>query len=204
MPTPPTFTVGQLLTSAQMNTISALLCPTGSVLPFAGSTAPTNFLLCAGQTVSRTTYADLFAVCGTLYNTGGEAGTDFRLPDLRGRVPAGLDNMGGTAAGRLTSAVLTLSNTLGATGGEQTVTLSSAQMPTHTHVQDGHSHGVQRSNSAATSVGTDASALYRPQANTGGGYFDTQVSTATNQNTGGGGAHSNTQPTLVLSYIIKI
>ena len=63
--------------------------PTGAILPYAGATAPTGFLLCQGQTVSRTTYAALYAVVGTIYNTGGEAGTDFRLPDLRGRYPIG-------------------------------------------------------------------------------------------------------------------
>jgi microcystin-dependent protein len=189
MPTAPTFTAGQVLTAAQMNVISALLCPTGSVLPFAGSTAPTNFLLCYGQAVSRTTYADLYVVCGTTYGAG-DGTTTFNLPDLRGRAVAGLDNMGGTAAGRLTSTVLSASNTLGATGGAQTVTLDTTMIPAH-------SHTIQRSNSAATSVGADASALYRIQKDTGASMTDTQ-------NTGGGAAHSNTQPTVVLSYIIKI
>ena len=189
MPTPPSFTVGQVLTSAQMNTISALLAPTGCVLPFAGSTAPTYFLLCFGQAVSRTTYADLFGVIGTTYGTG-DGFTTFNLPDLRGRAVAGLDNMGGSAAGRLTSTVLSASNTLGATGGAQTVTLSTSEIPSH-------SHAIQRSNSAATSVGADASALYRIQQDTGATMTNTQ-------NSGGGSAHSNTQPTIVLSYIIKI
>jgi microcystin-dependent protein len=181
----------------------AVSAPAGTVNPYAGSTAPTGWLLAYGQAVSRTTYADLFAVLSTTYGSG-DGSTTFNLPDLRGRAVAGLDNMGGSAASRLTSTVLTASNTLGATGGTQTHTMTSAEMPSHTHTQDAHSHAVQRSNSAATSVGADASTLYRAQANTGSGtYFDTQTATATNQNTGGGGAHLNTQPTIVLNYIIK-
>jgi microcystin-dependent protein len=181
----------------------AVSAPAGAIEAYAGSTAPTGWLLAYGQAVSRTTYADLFAVLSTTYGSG-DGSTTFNLPDMRGRVGAGLDNMGGTAASRLTSTVLTASNTLGATGGTQTHTMTSAEMPSHTHTQDAHSHAVQRSNSAATSVGADASALYRAQANTGSPtYFDTQNATATNQNTGGGGAHLNTQPTIVLNYIIK-
>jgi microcystin-dependent protein len=177
--------------------------PVGVVVPFAGSTSPAGWELCYGQAVSRTTYAGLFATIGTTYGSG-DGSTTFNVPDMRGRVTAGKDDMGGTAASRLTSTVLTASNTLGATGGTQTHTLTSAEMPSHTHTQDAHSHAVQRSNSAATSVGADASTLYRAQANTGSGtYFDTQTATATNQNTGGGGAHQNTQPTIILNYIIK-
>ena len=181
----------------------AVSAPAGAIEAYAGSTAPTGWLLSYGQAVSRTTYANLFAVISTTYGSG-DGSTTFNLPDMRGRVGAGLDNMGGSAASRLTSTVLTASNTLGATGGTQTHTMTSAEMPSHTHTQDAHSHAVQRSNSAATAVAADATALYRAQANTGSGtYFDTQTATATNQNTGGGGAHLNTQPTIVLNYIIK-
>jgi microcystin-dependent protein len=60
-----------------------------------------GWLHCRGQVVSRATYPDLFTAIGTQYNTGGEAGTDFRLPDMRGYRPAGVDDIGGTAAGRL-------------------------------------------------------------------------------------------------------
>lgn len=116
--------------------------PTGSYVPFAGAeaTVPVGWLLCAGQTVSRTTYARLFAICGTTYNTGGEAGTDFRLPDLRGRSPFGLDNMGGSDAGRQAAA-----NTLGGTGGAATHTLSIAELAVHSHTgltgaNGGHDH----------------------------------------------------------------
>jgi len=168
--------------------IEEFAVPFGTVFPFAGSTAPTGWLLAFGQAVSRTTYSKLFAAISTTYGSG-DGSTTFNLPDLRGRVVAGKDDMGGSAASRLTNTVLTASNTLGATGGTQTHTLTEAQMPSHRH-------DIQRSNSAATSVGADASALYRIQQDTGGSMTNTQ-------STGGGGAHLNTQPTIVLNYIIR-
>ncbi len=176
--------------------------PAGIISAFAGVTAPSGWLMCYGQAVSRTEYSALFTALSTTYGAG-DGSTTFNIPDLRGRAIAGVDNMGGTAASRLTSTVLSASNTLGATGGTQTHTMTSAEMPSHTHTQDAHGHAVQRSNSAATSVGADASALYKPQQSTGASYFDTQSATATNQSTGGGTAHLNTQPTIVLNYIIK-
>ena len=177
--------------------------PIGVGVPFAGSTSPAGWLLCFGQTVSRTTYAGLFATIGTTWGSG-DGSTTFGLPDLRGRAVAGKDDMGGSAANRLTAAGSGITGTtLGTSGGTETHTLITSQMPSHTHTQDAHGHNIQRSNSAATSVGADASALYRPQQSTGASYVDTQSTTATNQNTGGGGAHQNTQPTIILNYIIK-
>ena len=176
--------------------------PAGIVSAFAGVTAPAGWLMCYGQAVSRTEYSALFTALSTTYGSG-DGSTTFNIPDMRGRAIAGVDNMGGTAASRLTSTVLTASNTLGATGGTQTHTMTSAEMPSHTHTQNSHSHSVQRSNSAASAVGADATPHYRPQGGTGTAYFDTENSTATNQNTGGGTAHLNTQPTIVLNYIIK-
>ena len=64
--------------------------PTGAVSAFAGSAAPTGWLLCDGSDVSRTTYSDLFAVVGTTYGAG-DGSTTFGLPNLEGRVPVGLD-----------------------------------------------------------------------------------------------------------------
>src|SRR5689334_21938639 len=75
--------------------------PVGGVAPYAGSTAPTGWLFCFGQNVSRTTYASLFAAIGTTFGAG-DGSTTFSLPDLRGRTPFGKDNMGGTAANRVT------------------------------------------------------------------------------------------------------
>ena len=84
---------------------------TGSTLDFTASTAPGGFILPYGQAISRTTYAGLFAVLGTTYGTG-DGSTTFNLPDYRGRVSAGKDDMGGSAASRLsqsTAAVVTAS-----------------------------------------------------------------------------------------------
>ena len=161
----------------------AVSAPAGAIEAYAGSTAPTGWLLSYGQAVSRTTYANLFAVISTTYGSG-DGSTTFNLPDLRGRAVAGVDNMGGTDAGRLS-----ISNTLGTATGAETHTLSSAEMPSHRH-------DIQRSNSAATSVAADASAHYRISADSG-------ATMTTTQNTGGGGAHNNMQPTIVLNYIIK-
>lgn len=72
------------------------LAPTGVVLPFAGSAAPSGWLLCAGQSLLRADYADLFAAIGTVY--GAVDGTHFNVPDMRGRVAGGKDDMGGSAA----------------------------------------------------------------------------------------------------------
>lgn len=67
-----------------------LIIPTGLITPFGGASAPDGFLLCDGAAVSRTTYADLFAVVGTNYGVGDGSST-FNLPNLKGRVPVGLD-----------------------------------------------------------------------------------------------------------------
>ncbi len=176
--------------------------PVGVVNPFAGATAPSGWLLCFGQAVSRTQYPVLFTTLGTTYGSG-DGSTTFNVPDMRGRVAAGKDDMGGTAASRLTSTVLSASNTLGATGGTQTHTMTTAEMPVHTHIQNSHSHGIQRNNQSASSQGTDTSNVYQLVVNTGAGYSTTQGETATNQNAGSGSAHLNTQPTIVLNYIIK-
>lgn len=183
----------------------------GMVLPFAGSSSPTGWLLCYGQAISRTTYSGLYAVVGTAYGSG-DGSTTFNIPDLRGRAIAGLDNMGGVDAGRLDWA-----NTLGTTGGAQTHTLSSAEMPSHTHTQDAHAHSIYdpththglstKSNAGGFSTEAPARALYGADTavSTMNAYTGISINanTATNQNTGGGGAHNNMQPTILLNYIIK-
>ena len=70
------------------------LLPIGTVLPYTGETAPTGFLVCNGASVSRTTYAELFAVCST--NFGSANGSSFNVPDMRGMFMRGWDNGAGT------------------------------------------------------------------------------------------------------------
>lgn len=118
--------------------------PAGAMMSFAGGTAPEGWLLCHGQAVDRTTYAGLFASLGTTYGAG-DGSTTFNLPDFRGRTPIGLDNMGGTSANRITASQADI---LGGVGGAQnqtpsgsvsvsgsvgSTTLSTSQMPSHTH-----------------------------------------------------------------------
>ena len=106
-PAAPTATSGtdttQLATTAFVqDAVGALVTiPSGMLAPFAGTSAPSGWFLCYGQAVSRTTYVALFTAIGTTYGAG-DGSTTFNLPDLRGRTIAGVDDMGGSAASRLT------------------------------------------------------------------------------------------------------
>ena len=198
--------------------------PSGVVKAYAGSAAPSGYLLCSGTAVSRTTFAALFAVISTTYGVG-DGSTTFNLPDLRGRVPAGLDNMGGTTAGRLTSNTITggattLGNSNGNTGIEQNI-LAIGQLPAHQHpvfLKDNqHSHDMGGApNTAGASAVSFAS-------NSGGSTISgaSQVANKNNSsnitigsvngtandnqtaNTGSGNPVNNVQPTIILNWIIK-
>ena len=186
------------------------LHPIGSLMPFAGSTAPNGWLLCSNVAVSRTTYADLFAVISTTYGPG-DGSTTFNVPDLRGRTIAGIDNMGGTDAG-----ILSIANTPGTTTGTETITLTTAQIPSHNHTQDSHNH--TQNAHAHNFAQLDGYDSYTGTGNRrigvqGGGQVTdvvitatatNQATTATNQATGGGGSHNNMQPTMVLNYLIAV
>ena len=164
--------------------VSDFLLPTGVVLPYGGTSAPSAFLLCYGQAISRTTYAALFTAIGTTYGAGDGSST-FNLPDLRGRVVAGQDDMGGSSADRLTSPIN--GDTLGASGGSESHTLTINEMPSHNHVQRHSGLWSWQSN----------------QMQTGGGALGQTNSINTTANKGGSQAHPNVQPTIILNYIIK-
>lgn len=93
---------------------------TGEIREYGGpsNVVPAGWLLCTGAAVSRTQYATLFNVIGTIYGAG-DGSTTFNLPDKRGRVGAGADNMGGTHANRVTTASIGEAAVLGATGGSE-------------------------------------------------------------------------------------
>jgi microcystin-dependent protein len=144
--------------------------PTGTLSMYAGSTAPTGYLICNGTAVSRTTYAALFGIVSTDYGAG-DGSTTFNLPDLRGRAPIGA----GTGTGLTARA-------LGATVGNETVTLTPAQMPIHTH-------GFFFSGSGPASGGISTVSGQSFQGNS--------------TSAGGDQPHPNMQPSLAVNFIIK-
>ena len=170
---------------AVLNTADIASVPTGSLLPYAGASAPAGYLFCFGQAVSRATYAALFTALSTLHGAG-DGSTTFNLPDLRGRAVAGKDDMGGTSANRLTGLSGGVDgDVLGGSGGAESHLLLTAEMPSHTHT---------------FTYGTN-------DVNGGGGSFPMYNAGSIVKTTsaiGGGGAHNNIQPTLILNYIIKL
>jgi microcystin-dependent protein len=126
-------------------TIQQLL-PIGTIVDFAGSSAPNGWLLCFGQAISRDTYDELFAIIGVVYGSGNGVDT-YNLPDFRGRVAAGKDDMGGTPASRITSACGITGTILGATGGHQLL-----QSHTHSYTSLGGGSGIASGGGVATTV----------------------------------------------------
>ena len=153
----------------------------GEIKLWTSATAPDMFLFCAGQAISRTVYLKLFAVIGTTFGAGNGS-TTFNLPDLRGRVPLGLDNMGGISANRVTAAA---ADTVGGVGGEETHTLTIGEMPSHYHTTTLYGGSQQTTTSKpGRTVGTDKYAVIA------------------NSSTGGGEPHNNMQPWLAIGWII--
>ena len=179
----------------------------GEVFDFAGTAAPALSLLCYGQAISRTTYAALFAVISTTYGTG-DGSTTFNVPDLRGRVVAGQDDMGGSSANRLTNPASTVGgidgDVLGGTGGAETHVITEAQLDPHTHTagvtDPGHVHAV--AGSIPTIVMNDEADIDVVRATGGNTSSATTGISVTNQDTGSGAAHNNVQPTLILNKCI--
>ena len=250
--------VGSKINALVMNEIVSEInrnTPVGEVKQYAGETAPNGYLLCQGQAVSRTTYANLFNVIGTKYGNG-DGSTTFNLPDLRGRVPVGLNATDNDF------------KTLGTTGGSKTVALTLSQIPAHNHSAStsvnsagAHNHSASSNSTGAhthTVSGSAASGGYHShmqvvtagtgsvysrsdynndgasgaypqgiQADQAGTHTHTVSGSAASNgahshtitvnsagahnhsastsigNSGGGAAHNNLQPYIVLNYIIK-
>lgn len=117
-----------------LDIIRKKICPVGMLGQFALTSAPTGWVICDGRVLSRAVYAELFAVLGTAYDTGGETVSEFRVPDLRGRVIAGLDQMSVSTgqANRLSDWALVL----GANNGGENKLITTANLPATTLTSD--------------------------------------------------------------------
>ena len=168
----------------------------GVVQLYAGSTAPSGWLICNGQAISRTTYAALFAVIGTTYGAG-DGSTTFNVPNLVNRTVRG-------------------SNSLGKTGGADTVTLTTAQMPAHTHGvgtlatnnTGAHTHtfaiswnGNNNFDFHTPFVGNDYNTSQKATTASAGAH--THTISGSTASAGSGSAVTITNPYVMLHYIIK-
>jgi microcystin-dependent protein len=170
------------VTSAIQTQINNIVTtPAGVISQWVGvaTSPPTGWLLCDGAAVSRTTYSALWDVLRNGGSTSpygnGDGSTTFNLPNLKGRVPVGLDSSQSEF------------DTLGETGGAKTHTLTVGEIPDHAH----SGQIVFGTGSGGTSAVTITGNNPTSQPTTGG------VTVTT------GGAHNNLQPYIVTNYIIK-
>ena len=156
--------------------------PIATMTEYPSDTIPQNWLLCNGQAVSRTDYAELFAVIGTLYGAG-DGSTTFNLPDMRGRVVVGKDSSQAEF------------DSLNEAGGEKAHTMTVVEIPSHYHEENSR---LWRDYDGASFITTASSGgVWMNHEQYGGG---PSVNT---ESTGGGAAHNNLQPYRVVNYIIK-
>lgn len=154
----------------------------GEIRMFAGNFAPVGWMTCEGQLLQISDYETLFVLIGTTY--GGDGQTTFALPDLRGRAP--IHTGGGYV--------------LGQTGGTETVTLNTSQIPTHSFGQGSSNAGTTAA--PQPGVGPAQAALDRQEINI---YSDTAAATpAYVPPIGGNQPHENMQPYLAINYIISM
>jgi microcystin-dependent protein len=206
---------------------TSALIPSGSMQMYAGSAAPnSDWLICDGSAVSRSTYAALYAVIGTTFGTGNGS-TTFNIPDMRSRMPIGVGTGTGLSA-----------RTLAATGGVESVTLTGAQSGTsahghghtfrpssnniygddstaqagaHTHTVDGRTspsatHGHTGTISVATAA-SNQNASQTPSTSSAGTHSHTVYITGSVSNSTEANAtssHENMTPFLAVNFIIKV
>lgn len=171
---------------AQVSTFGGQDVPVATVLPFAGTTVPANFLLCDGREVSRFVYQNLFNTVGIAYGSPSSSSV-FKLPDLRGRAIIGKDNMGGISADRV---VNTNADQLGGKMGEEFHILTVPEIPSHDHNYDDHVFATGSGAVGGGADGTDANNVQTDTVRTTGA-------------TGTGLGHLTVQPSVVQQFIIR-
>ena len=207
---------GHVATAIGGNVVMALntaKVPAGIMEAYGGDTAPSGYLLCDGRPVNRQTYAALFAAIGVRHGAG-DGTTSFNLPDGRGRVLMGLDNMGGTSANRVSN---DMADTIGGSGGAEMHLLTEAELAVHRHaivVSSSSSPGTNPGEDAlyasggrTLSRGANVANAHYPRyalapAPRGEGY-DEGGWPATNQGGTTGAGHNNMPPFLAINIIIK-
>lgn len=157
--------------------------PVGTLNPFLGATAPFGYLICQGQRVSKTTYPELYTICGSTF--GPETSTEFYLPDLRGQTIAGYKE-GDTTFGTLGGLIGALTTTT------QNHTLTVNEIPVH-------NHGLIQTYDVPSGSGPGGIALSD---------FSGTIPSGLTGSAGGGAAHNHgdvsiIQPTMVLNWIVK-
>jgi microcystin-dependent protein len=167
-----------------------MIIPPGIMHFFAGPSPPGGWLVADGSAVSRITFAALFAAIGTYWGAGDNVNT-FNLPDLRGRTPIGYVNI---AAPGITP------RAFAARGGEESHTLSIAEMANHGHPSNGaHQHTYVNPIGGLLGVQTGPTQVYSPSGTAFTSATDTGV-----QNSGGNAAHNIMQPFSVGYWIVKV
>lgn len=173
-----TYVTQQALTLA----LAAVMLPVGTILDYAGASAPAGFLMCQGQAVSRTTYAALFNVVGTTFGAGNGS-TTFNLP------PPGVMYVAQGTSGSF--------RTRGATGGSETETLTVNQIPSHGHEVVQADAGSRRLKLFASNAAGGSQWMVASNVDSA----DTQRFRAAN--VGGGQSHNNMPPYVVMPKIIR-
>jgi len=157
----------------------------GEIITYAGTTSPnSSWLPCDGASLLRIDYPDLFAVIGTTY--GAADSSHFNIPDFQGRSGMGV----GAGTGLSPRAI-------GSSLGEESHTLNTSELASHTHVDTGHFHS---EGNAIPAVGAAIVGVPIPSAVPSVGV--TGTASANLANTGGDSSHNTIHPVIVVNYLI--
>lgn len=172
---------------------------TGMVIAIAGATIPSDWIVCDGRELSRSTYSRLFGIIGTLYGDGNGT-TTFNVPNMNGKVIVQRDNGSGVAP---------VAASLGTSGGDDTTSLTPEQNGTHDHftiVVPGQREGGSFSPTMTTNTGISRTSHLGGDDSSYsllGGAADVRPSVGFTSTSGLGAPHNNMQPFMTMQFIIR-